>query len=65
MSNEKLALTTPRMWVDLLRRELYTDAQVTLQSDFRNVSARGLRSDFDGEHIQLLSDVQVDYVPQD
>ena len=65
ISQEKIVLATPRLWVDLLRRELYTDASVKLQSDFRSVAARGLRSDFDGEHVQLLSDVQVDYVPQE
>ena len=65
VAQEKLELATPRLWVDLLRRELYTDAPVKLQSEFRTVAARGLRSDFDGEHVQLLSDVQVDYVPQE
>ena len=65
VSEEKLELDTTRLWVDLLRRELYTDAPVKLQSDFRAVAARGLRSDFEGEHVQLLSDVQVDYVPQE
>jgi LPS export ABC transporter protein LptC len=65
ISQEKLELVTQRLWVDLLRRELYTDAPVQLHSDFRSVEARGMRSDFDGEHVQLLSDVRVDYVPQD
>jgi LPS export ABC transporter protein LptC len=65
VAQERIEMVTPRLWVDLLRRELYSDAPVKLQSDFRTVAARGLRSDFDGEHVQLLSDVQVDYVPQD
>lgn len=64
LANEDVALETPRLWIDLLRRELYTDAQVQFQSDFRNATARGLRSDFDGEHVQLLNDVRVDYAPQ-
>lgn len=64
LANENVALETPRLWVDLLRRELYTDAEVRFQSDFRNATARGLRSDFGGEHVQLLNDVRVDYVPQ-
>lgn len=64
LANEDVALETPRLWVDLLRRELYTDAEVEFQSDFRSATARGLRSDFDGEHVQLLNDVRVDYEPQ-
>ena len=63
VSSENVSLVTPRLWVDLLRRELTTDAQVEMQSDFRNVKARGLRTDFDGEHVQLLKDVRVDYAP--
>jgi LPS export ABC transporter protein LptC len=65
IAQEKLELATSRLWVDLLRRELHTDAPVKLQSDFRSVAAVGMRSDFDGEHVQLLNDVRVDYVPQD
>jgi LPS export ABC transporter protein LptC len=64
LANENVALETPRLWVDLLRRELYTDAEVAFQSDFRSATARGLRTDFDGDHVQLLNDVRVDYVPQ-
>ena len=64
LANEDVALETPRLWVDLLRRELYTDAEVQFQSDFRSATARGLRSDFEGEHVQLLNDVRVDYEPQ-
>jgi len=63
LANERVALVTPRLWVDLLRRELHTDAAVRLQSDFRTATARGLRSDFAGEHVQLLNDVQIDYEP--
>jgi LPS export ABC transporter protein LptC len=62
LANEDVALSTPRLWVDLLRRELHTDARVELRSDFRSATARGLRTDFDGEHVQLLNDVRVDYV---
>jgi LPS export ABC transporter protein LptC len=62
LASEDVALSTPRLWVDLLRRELHTDARVELRSDFRSATARGLRTDFDGEHVQLLNDVRVDYV---
>jgi LPS export ABC transporter protein LptC len=64
LANENVALQTPRLWVDLLRRELHTDAPVDVRSDFRSVKARGLRTDFAGEHVQLLNDVRVDYAPE-
>ena len=64
LANENVSLVTQRLWVDLLRRELHTDAPVELRSDFRSATARGLRTDFDGEHGQLLNDVRVDYVPE-
>jgi LPS export ABC transporter protein LptC len=53
-----------RLWVDLLRRELYTDGPVEMHTDLRTARARGLRADFGGERVQLLNDVQVDYVPE-
>ena len=59
-----LAFDTRRLWVDLLRRELYTEAPVELRTDLRRATARGLRADFDGERVQLLNDVVVDYVPE-
>lgn len=55
--------TTDRLWVDLLRRELRTESPVLLTSDLRHASARGLKADFSGERVQLLDDVQVEYVP--
>jgi len=64
LAAEHVELTTPRLWVDLLRRELHTDADVRLVTDFRTATAKGLRSDFDGEHVQLLKDVRMDYVPE-
>jgi LPS export ABC transporter protein LptC len=63
-SGAPIAFDSERLWVDLLRRELYTEAPVTLQTDFRSASARGLRADFEGEHVQLLNDVRVDYAPE-
>lgn len=58
-----LMFTTDRLWVDLLRKELRTEDPVVLQSEFRRATARGLRADFTGERVELLSDVQVDYAP--
>lgn len=63
-SGAPVTFSTTRLWVDLLRRELHTEAPVTLQTDFRSASARGLRADFAGERIQLLNDVRVDYAPE-
>ncbi len=63
LAAEHVELTTPRLWVDLLRRELHTDADVRLETDDRIATAKGLRSDFDGERVQLLKDVRMDYVP--
>lgn len=63
-SGSPVAFTTNHLWVDLLRRELHTDTKVTLQTEARSATARGLRADFDGERVQLLNDVQVDYAPE-
>lgn len=59
-----LDFTTDRLWVDLLRRELRTEFDVMLRSDFRRATARGLKADFNGERIQLLNDVQMEYAPE-
>jgi LPS export ABC transporter protein LptC len=63
--NAPFQFTTDQLWVDLLRRQLRTDSQVRLSSEFRRASARGLQADFSGERVQLLNDVQVDYDPED
>lgn len=59
-----LKFDTQRLWVDLLRRELYTESEVELRTDLRRASARGLRADFEGDRVQLLNDVAVDYAPE-
>lgn len=64
VSGAPITFATTRLWVDLLRRELHTEAPVQLQTDFRTASARGLRADFAGERVQLLNDVRVDYAPE-
>lgn len=61
--DEPVSFKTRELWVDLLRREFRTDAPVVLDSPFRRASARGLRADFAGTTVQLLNDVEVDYVP--
>lgn len=62
-AEEPVRFTTNELWVDLLRRELRTEAPVVLEGGFRRAAARGLRADFSGETVQLLNDVQVEYVP--
>ncbi len=64
VDGEPLDFTTDRLWVDLLRRELRTESDVVLKSDFRRATARGLKADFSGERIQLLNDVQMEYAPE-
>ena len=64
VSGVPIAFATDTLWVDLLRHELRTDSRVELETDFRSATARGLRADFNGEHVQLLNDVQVDYAPE-
>lgn len=59
-----LDFTTDRLWVDLLRRELHTEFDVVLSSHLRRATARGLKADFSGDRIQLLNDVQMEYVPE-
>ncbi|MCI0749060.1 MAG: LPS export ABC transporter periplasmic protein LptC, partial [Nevskiales bacterium] len=60
-----IVFTTDRLWVDLLRRELRTENRVTVESGPQRATARGLRTGFSGERVQLLNEVQVDYVPRD
>lgn len=54
---------TDRLWVDQLRRELHTEQPVALEGPGRQASAVGLRTDFNGERLELLREVQVHYAP--
>ena len=56
----KIAATT--LWVDFDRREIYTDDAIRLTSPGREVRAIGLRSDWAGTHLQLMNNVEVNYV---
>lgn len=58
-----VTFTTDRLWVDLLRRELRSDAEVSVASDLRKAAGRGMRADFNGERVEILNDVRVEYVP--
>lgn len=58
-----LEIRTPTLWVDQLRREFYTSDRVVLTGPQRDTRARGLRGDFDGEHLDLLGDVVSTYAP--
>lgn len=58
---QQFQLNTEHLWIDTLRREIYTDAEVLLSSALRRVQARGLRADWRGDHLQLLDQVRVRY----
>ena len=58
---QQFQLDTDHMWIDTLRRELYTDAEVLLTSALRRIQARGLRADWRGDSLQLLDQVSVRY----
>jgi LPS export ABC transporter protein LptC len=59
-----VSFLTSSLWVDLLRRELYTESKVELQTDFGTAEARGMRAPFDDARVYLQGDVQVDYAPE-
>jgi len=61
---EPFTLTTDNLWVDQLRRELYTSAPVKMDSGLRTGTAAGMRADFEGEHVRLVNpDMKFDYAP--
>lgn len=61
---EDLEFRTPELWVDTGAETLSTDAQVTLISRRRNAVARGLRVAGEKQHLSLLHDVEMRYVPR-
>ena len=61
---EDLQFKTPELWVDTKAETLSTDAQVTLESRSRNAIARGLRVTGEKQHLSLLHDVEMRYVPR-
>jgi LPS export ABC transporter protein LptC len=63
IGGETVSFTSDTLWVDLLRKELRTDDAVRLETEYRSATARGLQADFEGQRVQLLKDVQVDYAP--
>lgn len=58
---ERFALQTEHLWLDTLRREIYTEAPVELVSKHRNLNATGMRADWAGSELQLQSRVRVRY----
>ncbi len=63
-SGERFVLQTDRVWVDTLRREIYTDSTVTLTGESRQIRAGGLRADWGGRLLQLSDDVVARYEPK-
>jgi LPS export ABC transporter protein LptC len=62
---EAFTINTDNLWIDQLRRELYTGAPVRMDSGLRSATAVGMRADFAGEHLKLLNDVHFNYAPPD
>ncbi|MGH8505663.1 MAG: LPS export ABC transporter periplasmic protein LptC [Stenotrophobium sp.] len=59
-----LRLTTTQLWVDHQRQQIYTDQPVTLTgANGQQAHAVGMLAQIDGNSVQLLHDVKVDYVP--
>lgn len=58
---ERFAMQTPHLWLDTLRREIYTDAAVELISKNRQLQADGFRADWAATQLQLNSRVKVRY----
>jgi LPS export ABC transporter protein LptC len=61
---EDLEFRTPELWVDTKAETLSTDAKVMLDSRSRNAVARGLRVAGPQQHLSLLHDVEMRYVPR-
>lgn len=56
-------VTTPELWVDSKKNELYTDAKVEITTAQWRARSTGLRGDLGGEKIALLHNTQVTYAP--
>lgn len=57
-------IVSDTLWVDFERKEIHTGDSVLLSGEGRNARATGLRADWNGERVQLLQDVHVDYAPR-
>lgn len=60
--NEPAELTAENLWVDTTQKLLSTDGRVGVKTPTRSARARGLRTDFKGQNLYLLHDVEVTYV---
>jgi len=63
-NGEPVRIDAVNLWVDLQRREIYTEDRVQLHAPNRQARARGLRADWAGTQLRLLNDVEVEYVAQ-
>lgn len=62
--NNPLQLTTTQLWVDHQRKQIYTDQPVTLTgANGQQAHAVGMLAQIDGNSVQLLHNVTVNYVP--
>lgn len=60
-SGERFELRSDHLWVDTLRREIYTDSDVSLIGRKRQLQAQGLRADWNGTRLNLMRDVKARY----
>lgn len=60
-SGDTFELRADHLWVDTLRREIYTDSDVSLNGERRQIQARGLRADWNGTRLNLLRNVVARY----
>jgi LPS export ABC transporter protein LptC len=61
---EDLRFRTPELWVDTGTETLSTESKVALESRSRNGTARGMKVSGEKQHLTLLHDVEMRYVPR-
>lgn len=61
---EPIKMFTDQLWVDNKRKEIYTDLPIRLTQGAQQATATGMRADWVGQKLDLLHDVEVNYVPR-
>jgi LPS export ABC transporter protein LptC len=61
-NGDPASVASASMWVDFERQEIYTEDAIRLSSPGREVRAIGLRGDWAGTRLQLMKNVEVNYV---
>lgn len=63
-SGVPIKMVTDQLWVDNKRKEIYTDLPIRLTQGAQQATATGMRADWVGQKLDLLHDVEVNYVPR-